>query len=98
MSRLTNLKPRLAVAPTQRIRSHQVERMSSRPWSRLRAHVLSSHPLCAHCRREGRVSAATDVDHIVPLWRGGSNDLANLQPLCGPCHAVKTAGEAGERG
>jgi 5-methylcytosine-specific restriction endonuclease McrA len=29
------------------------------------------------------------VDHIRPLIRGGTNDDANLQTLCGPCNATK---------
>jgi 5-methylcytosine-specific restriction protein A len=30
------------------------------------------------------------TDHIVPLSRNGSNDLANLQTLCVTCHETKT--------
>ncbi len=28
-------------------------------------------------------------DHVVALSRGGSNDIINIQPLCGPCNARK---------
>ncbi|WP_366141808.1 HNH endonuclease signature motif containing protein, partial [Propionivibrio sp.] len=34
---------------------------------------------------------ATDVDHIVPIRRGGTNKHENLQPLCHACHSRKTA-------
>ena len=34
--------------------------------------------------------AARDVDHIVPLCLGGSNELENLQIICSNCHAQKT--------
>lgn len=40
--------------------------------------------------------AATHVDHVVPLERGGARfDEGNLQPLCAPCHSRKTARQDG---
>jgi hypothetical protein len=30
-----------------------------------------------------------EVDHVLPVSRGGSNDLANLQTLCRPCNQGK---------
>lgn len=37
------------------------------------------------------------ADHILEVVRGGSNDLANLQTLCVPCHKEKTKQLAKER-
>lgn len=31
-----------------------------------------------------------EIDHIVPLYKGGNNDLSNLQALCRNCHGKKT--------
>ena len=33
------------------------------------------------------------LDHIVPLFRKGTNDRINLQILCPGCHALKTQTE-----
>lgn len=38
-----------------------------------------------------------ELDHIVPIWAGGSDRAENSQPLCQPCHRAKTAREAGQR-
>lgn len=32
-----------------------------------------------------------EPDHVVPLARGGTNDIANIQPLCRQCNASKRA-------
>ena len=61
-------------------------------WRRMRLAFLVAHPLCAECARQGQVTAATVVDHIVP-HRGDQTrmwDTANLQSLCAPCHDSKT--------
>lgn len=42
------------------------------------------------CRQCGSVSDL-QVDHIVPVKCGGSNNVANLQTLCGPCNRKKGA-------
>ena len=30
------------------------------------------------------------IDHIIPIWRNGSNKLTNLQILCFDCHKIKS--------
>ena len=31
-----------------------------------------------------------DIDHVIPIWLGGSEDANNLQALCPGCHRKKT--------
>lgn len=39
---------------------------------------------------EKLLDAAYEVDHIIPLFRGGANSYQNLQALCRNCHGMKT--------
>lgn len=66
--------------------AHAQPARRSPAWPRLRAAVLAAEPACRDCGRP-----ATEVDHIVPLRRGGAElDAANCQPLCRRCHHIKT--------
>lgn len=38
-----------------------------------------------------------EVDHVIPLHKGGPDDDTNLQGLCGGCHKAKTATDMGYR-
>ena len=94
MPRLSTLQPRIGLqslaigsSATQVLKAPRLrgEALQKRRWQWFR-----NHPLCLHCQAKGRVSAATQLDHIVPLYQGGLDDLCNLQGLCNACHAVKT--------
>lgn len=38
-----------------------------------------------------------DIDHVLPLWKGGQDETANMQALCPACHRRKTNRERCER-
>ncbi|MDJ0735247.1 MAG: HNH endonuclease [Nostocaceae cyanobacterium] len=44
------------------------------------------------CQSCGKTDLETNlsIDHIIPLSRGGSNDISNLQTLCFNCNQKKT--------
>lgn len=70
------------------------ERIRGRRAVALRTARLTAEPLCRHCRAEGRITAATVPDHIIPLTLGGVEDglvvSPNIQCLCEDCHRRKT--------
>lgn len=57
------------------------------PW--VRPHLMrQSNNTCAYCGH--RITArGLHVDHMVPVVRGGSNDINNLQAICRPCNKRK---------
>ena len=46
---------------------------------------------CANCRKQ--LPAWYEVDHVIRLENGGSNQVDNLVALCRDCHGEKTAKE-----
>jgi len=64
-------------------------------WQMYSKGFLKRNPSCVECNREGKMKAATVVDHIIPhkgdmklFW-----DVKNHQPLCKRHHDSKTARE-----
>ncbi len=51
---------------------------------------------CDTCNLDGNLEAY-DLDHVVPLWKGGEDTEDNLQALCPACHRKKTDMERQER-
>ena len=50
---------------------------------------------CAGCRK--LLQPGWHADHILALADGGPDDMRNMQPLCAPCHTLKTAQENSAR-
>jgi 5-methylcytosine-specific restriction protein A len=81
------------------------ERGYGADWVRLRARIMQRDcGLCQVCKREGRVTVAYAVDHIVSKanairmkWTPAQIDAeSNLQAICRSCHDTKTEAEQGK--
>ncbi len=59
--------------------------------------TISNH-FCLECYKEGRLKEGNQVDHITRIKEGGDRtDGKNLQTLCDPHHAKKSAKEGNQR-
>jgi len=95
--------------PYDEVRGSARARGYTARWDRYRESWLLRHPRCGDrmhgpsvqhsaCARAGRVTPATDVDHIIPATGPDDPaffDGANHQSLCHRCHSAKTARERG---
>lgn len=92
MAKLPTLQPRLK--PTQ---SHTPKRNWGKGrgggrWRKLRDEILARDNYTCQCC--GRVGGRLELDHIVNVAQGGTNDKSNLQILCQSCHKTKTQSES----
>lgn len=76
------------------IHSKETPRLRGRTLQRERSRLFNEYPLCVECEKQGRVIAATQRDHIVPLAEGGQDTADNTQALCPSCHDKKTKEES----
>lgn len=85
-----------------RARGTAAQRGYNSRWRKIRRMVLARQPVCQDPfgihKKFGEVVASNEVDHIIPLSKGGTNRFDNLQGLCKSCHSTKTAREDGAFG
>lgn len=88
--RLSDLKPK----PTPKPRGTTAERGYGYAWQKFARQYLRENPLCVECLKNGRTTAATCVDHVVP-FKGNMDKFwgVDYSALCNPCHARKSANE-----
>lgn len=76
----------------------RTERLRGRAGKAQRLRRLrQTNGLCELCLLLGRTEVATEVDHILPLSKGGEDTDDNTQNLCRSCHEAKTAKDFGHR-
>ena len=98
-TKLQRLKPTLTVVNTNRLqlldtKAGTTQRIRGRAWMATRQTVLTRDGF--ECQQCGCISTSNEVDHIIPLEQGGSNDISNMQTLCGGpdgCHNRKSIAE-----
>lgn len=63
-----------------------VSHQTAQPWIHARDRYLCRVPdgYETQC-----LAPATEIDHIVPVSRGGGNEATNLRSACGPCNRRK---------
>jgi 5-methylcytosine-specific restriction endonuclease McrA len=60
----------------------RLRRPRGRRWQAIRLQVLARYGrVCIHCG-----APATDIDHLVPIADGGTDELSNLRPACAACN------------
>jgi HNH endonuclease len=71
-------------------RGERPRHMSRRVATRRKQALLSRDgAFCRYCLKRFKADVLT-IDHVVPLARGGSNDLTNLVLACEPCNKAKS--------
>lgn len=67
-------------------------------WDKLRLTILARDHYICQCDQCGlkRPTPATEVDHITPKAKGGTDDPANLRAVASECHKRITAQQQGK--
>ncbi len=96
MAKLSTLQPRLKPTQSHTPKKNWGKGRGGRQWRRLKDEILLRDMYtCQHC---GRVGGQLELDHIINLASGGTDNKDNLQILCQSCHKQKTQAESGGSG
>jgi 5-methylcytosine-specific restriction protein A len=95
--------PKLARAGNSRCPDHAREyerarpsRLRGRRLQELRRRVFAEQPVCAICaatRPWHLQGMSVELDHIVPVSQGGTDERSNVRGICAEHHREKSASE-----
>ena len=78
------------------IKNQRLSDKSGHAWAKIRDRILRRDcGLCQPCKWVGRLTLAEQVDHIMPVSKGGGDEDGNLQSICLTCHDDKTRSDLG---
>lgn len=62
------------------------------PFSEIRKEIVQDKckGICLHCGKKITIHNDFSIEHVIPLKKGGSNDLVNLVALCQTCNKDKS--------
>lgn len=81
--------PRLACELTGFTANKRHARLTGNVWAQLRASTFERDDFtCQYCFERG---GPLECDHVIPLSRGGTNELGNLVTACVDCNRSKRA-------
>lgn len=58
-------------------------------YRRNREHLRKEFGYCFRCKTKGTPYNRLEIDHIIPVHKGGSNNIRNLRILCQNCHRLR---------
>lgn len=82
-----SVTPELSDPDKRRRDSFRRAGLDAATWSIRRASILERDgPVCAYCATE---DGPFEIDHVIPISRGGSHEPDNLTVACRPCNRSK---------
>lgn len=93
-SNVTNVK--FEQRDIEQMTLHEIMKLEPKRGRELRGKIFKKHSdcngnyVCAHCGKKSKVKAIFQIDHILPMSKGGLTKGDNLQLLCRTCNMRKS--------